>query len=144
MNELLSLLSKYNFTRLGHRLGDPIVINCVPGAGKTTLIRELLELNDSFVAFSTVRADPPNLSGKRIEKLPSDLPTGKYIIIDEYQNLTSLPPSTFAVFGDPFQTTTSLNLPASFIATKTHRFGKSTCALLRSLTLMCLQIRMML
>lgn len=133
MNELLSLLSKYNFTRLGLKLGDPIVINCVPGAGKTTLIRELLTSSDSFIAYSTVKSDPPNLIGKRIEKLPTELPKGKLIVLDEYQNLSHLPPGLFAVFGDPLQSSVPLNLPATFIATKTHRFGESTCSLLSSL-----------
>uniref|UniRef100_A0AAU7LN13 Triple gene block protein 1 n=1 Tax=Okra mild mottle virus TaxID=3161050 RepID=A0AAU7LN13_9VIRU len=133
MNELLTLLSKYNFTRLGHKLGDPIIINCVPGAGKSTLIRELLNTNDCFAAYSTVKADPPNLTGRRIEKLPSDLPSGKLIILDEYQNLNTIPSGIFAAFGDPLQTSHPLNLEATFIATKTHRFGKSTCNLLKAL-----------
>nr|UZP17168.1 triple gene block 1 [Cowpea mild mottle virus] len=133
MNELLTLLSKYNFTRLGHKLGDPIVVNCVPGAGKTTLIRELLASSDSFIAYSTVRADPPNLTGRRIEKLPTELPKGKFIVLDEYQNLKDLPSGLFAVFGDPLQSLTPLNLPATFITTNTHRFGKSTCSILNTL-----------
>nr|UZG77119.1 triple gene block protein 1 [Cowpea mild mottle virus] len=121
MNELLTLLSKYNFTRLGHKLGDPIIINCVPGAGKSTLIRELLDTNDCFAAYSTVKADPPNLTGRRIEKLPSDLPSGKLIILDEYQNLSTIPSGIFAAFGDPLQTYHPLNLEAttSFLASPT-------------------------
>nr|WMX25327.1 triple gene block protein 1 [Cowpea mild mottle virus] len=133
MNELLTLLSKYNFTRLGHKLGDPIIINCVPGAGKSTLIRELLDTNDCFVAYSTVKADPPNLTGRKIEKLPANIPSGKLVILDEYQNLSAIPSGIFAAFGDPLQASCSLNLEAAFIATKTHRFGKRTCNLLKLL-----------
>nr|WMZ16809.1 hypothetical protein [Cowpea mild mottle virus] len=63
MNELISKLADKNYIRLGSKFGKPIVINCVPGAGKTTLIRELLAEHSCFAAFSTVRADQENLVG---------------------------------------------------------------------------------
>lgn len=133
MNELISKLADKNYIRLGSKLGKPIVINCVPGAGKTTLIRELLAEHSCFAAFSTVRADQENLVGRKIEKFSEDLPKDKLVILDEYQNLPSIPEGVFAVFGDPLQSCKPISLEADFISRKSHRFGKSTEQLLKKL-----------
>nr|URX65498.1 triple gene block protein 1 [Cowpea mild mottle virus] len=133
MNELLDILREYNFERLGHRLSEPIVINCVPGAGKTHLIRALLERSESFVAFTTSSPDPQNLSGKRIQHISELKETNKLILLDEYQNLTELPAKVFAIFGDPLQSTNPFLLPANFVCYETRRFGKATASLLQSL-----------
>lgn len=134
MNELISKLADKNYIRLGSKLGKPIVINCVPGAGKTTLIRELLAEHSCFVAFSTVRADQENLVGRKIEKFSGDLPKDKLVILDEYQNLPSIPEGVFAVFGDPLQSCKPISLEANFISRKSHRFGKGTEKLLKKLS----------
>nr|UDF48724.1 triple gene block protein 1 [Cowpea mild mottle virus] len=133
MNELLDILSEYNFERLGHRLSEPIVINCVPGAGKTHLIRTLIESSDNFVAFTTGVPDAPNLTGKRIEHISKFKNSGKLVLLDEYQNLPTLPEGLFAVFGDPLQSKNPILLPANFISYKSRRFGKNTAQLLQAL-----------
>nr|QBA83595.1 triple gene block protein 1 [Cowpea mild mottle virus] len=133
MNELISKLADKNYIRLGNKLGNPIVINCVPGAGKTTLIRELIEEHSCFAAFSTVRPDQENLSGRKIEKFTGEVPKDKLVILDEYQNLPSIPEGIFAVFGDPLQSCKPVPLEANFISFKSHRFGKSTEELLKKL-----------
>nr|URX65504.1 triple gene block protein 1 [Cowpea mild mottle virus] len=133
MNELLDILSEYNFERLGHRLSEPIVINCVPGAGKTHLIRTLLERSENFIAFTTSSPDPQNLTGKRIQHISELKETNKLILLDEYQNLTELPAKVFAVFGDPLQSSNPNLLPANFVCYNTRRFGKRTTSLLQSL-----------
>nr|AGS13107.1 TGB1 [Cowpea mild mottle virus] len=134
MNELISKLADKNYIRLGSKLGSPIVINCVPGAGKTTLIRELLAEHSCFAAFSTVRADQENLVGRKIEKFTGEVPCDKLVILDEYQNLPSIPKGVFAVFGDPLQSCKPISLEANFISIKSHRFGKNTEKLLRKLS----------
>lgn len=133
MNELISKLADNNYIRLGSKLGNPIVINCVPGAGKTTLIRELLKEHNNFAAFSTVRADQENLIGRKIEKFTGEVPNDKLVILDEYQNLPTIPKGVFAVFGDPLQSCKPSSLEADFISFKSHRFGKSTEGLLKTL-----------
>nr|QIJ97115.1 Triple gene block protein 1 [Cowpea mild mottle virus] len=133
MNELISKLADNNYIRLGSRLGSPIVINCVPGAGKTTLIRELIKESSNFAAFSTVRADQENLIGRKIEKFTGELPKDKLVILDEYQNLSTIPKGVFAVFGDPLQSCKPSFLEADFISFKSYRFGKSTAKLLKTL-----------
>nr|UOF93342.1 triple gene block protein 1 [Cowpea mild mottle virus] len=133
MNELISKLADNNYIRLGSKLGTPIVINCVPGAGKTTLIRSLITEHSCFAAFSTVRADQENLIGRKIEKFTGELPKDKLVLLDEYQNLTEIPKGIFAVFGDPLQSCKPITLEANFISIKSHRFGKSTEKLLREL-----------
>nr|QTF19690.1 triple gene block protein 1 [Cowpea mild mottle virus] len=133
MNELISKLTDNNYIRLGSKLGSPIVINCVPGAGKTTLIRELIKECSNFAAFSTVRADQENLIGRKIEKFTGEVPKDKLVILDEYQNLPTIPKGIFAVFGDPLQSCKPIPLEADFISFKSYRFGKSTEKLLKSL-----------
>lgn len=133
MNELISKLADNNYIRLGSKLGSPIVVNCVPGAGKTTLIRELIKEYSCFAAFSTVRADQENLVGRKIEKFTGEVPKDKLVILDEYQNLSTIPEGVFAVFGDPLQSCKPSSLEADFISLRSHRFGKHTEKLLRKL-----------
>nr|URX65516.1 triple gene block protein 1 [Cowpea mild mottle virus] len=133
MNELLEFLSDYGFSRLGHRLSEPIVINCVPGAGKTHLINQLLEVSDNFEAYTTSSPGQVNLNGKSIKHISEFKASDKLILIDEYQNLKEIPKGTFAVFGDPLQAGKPLILPANFVCYTSRRFGKNTASLLSSL-----------
>nr|UDF48718.1 triple gene block protein 1 [Cowpea mild mottle virus] len=130
MNELLAILSDYGFHRLGHRLSEPIVVNCVPGAGKTHLINKLLENSDNFEAYTTSSPGQVNLTGKRIKHISDFQVSNKLILIDEYQNLKEIPEGAFAIFGDPLQASKPLNLPADFVCYTSRRFGKDTAALL--------------
>ncbi|BAB56115.1 25K [Carlavirus latensaconiti] len=132
MDVLTNLLNKYGFQRLHSKLSKPIIIHCVPGAGKSSLIRELLATDDRFIAYTGGIADEPNLCGRWIKKWEGTAPLDRLVLIDEYTLLQELP-DCFAAFGDPFQTNTNLVHPASFICKHSKRFGIATAALLRDL-----------
>jgi len=135
MEVLLDLASKYKFKRLATTLKYPIVFHCVPGAGKSSLIREALNSSPKFVAFTFGEADTPNLTGNFIKAAPwsSSEIEGKYLLVDEYTESSESLNAAFAVFGDPLQTTTKQILRAHFTCNITRRFGKCTAELLREL-----------
>mgnify|MGYP002062225605 CR=1 FL=1 len=128
----MNLLVESSFTRHHSRLELPIVVHCVPGAGKTTLIRKLIEQDSRFVAYTAGVADQPNLSGNWIRKWEGQVTSGKLLIIDEYTHLKTLP-EAFAVFGDPIQSGAGVVLPADFSCNISKRFGSATAGLLREL-----------
>nr|WEY04248.1 25K protein [Potato virus M] len=132
MDVIVDLLYKYKFERLSNKLVCPIVIHCVPGAGKSSLIRELLELDSRFCAYTAGVEDQPRLSGNWIRKWSGQQPEGKFVVLDEYTLLTEVPP-VFALFGDPIQSNTSAVQRADFVCSVSRRFGSATCGLLREL-----------
>nr|WBG54314.1 triple gene block protein 1 [Poplar mosaic virus] len=133
MDVLINKLVSCNFSRTRNQVGKPCIINCVPGAGKSTLIRELLNSDSRFRAYTFGEADPKNLSGRRI--LPAselrNAPQGALIIIDEYTEGSWEPGKICAAFGDPIQSR-GPGIVADFVCNKTKRFGNSTCELLNS------------
>nr|QGN03514.1 triple gene block protein 1 [Cole latent virus] len=132
MDVLVNLLVEFSFIRHHSRLELPIVVHCVPGAGKTTLIRKLIAQDSRFVAFTAGVADQPNLSGNWIRKWANQDTSGKLLILDEYTHLEAIP-EAFAVFGDPIQSRAGTVLPADFSCKISRRFGSSTAGLLREL-----------
>lgn len=133
MELIIDLAAIYKFERLNSKLGKPIVFHCVPGAGKSSLIRELLCKDSRFRAYTLGTADPPNLRGCLIQKWKGTLDSSKLNILDEY-NLESTETDHFiAVFGDPIQSLQNYTLRADFICKFSRRFGQCTAALLRDL-----------
>lgn len=132
MDILVNLLCKYNFSRVSSRLEQPVVIHCVPGAGKSSLIRELIRQDNRFVAYTAGIPDEPDLSGCWIKKWEGSIPSGKLLLLDEYTLLDSLP-EAFAVFGDPVQLNSTVVREAHFTCNISRRFGTSTGQLLREL-----------
>ncbi|UVJ49774.1 TGB1 [Rose virus C] len=134
MDVLLSVLARSNFIESNRFESKPFVFHCVPGAGKSTLIRELLSLDERFVAITFGKPDHPNLSGRFIQSSGVDKKVleGKLVLIDEYNCGPYWEFKAFAVFGDPLQKV-SKTLRANYINFETKRFGQSTCALLNSL-----------
>ncbi|UXX34098.1 triple gene block protein 1 [Pseudostellaria heterophylla carlavirus 1] len=133
MEIIIELACKYKFERLNSKLGRPIVFHCVPGAGKSSLIRELLCKDSRFRAYTLGIADPPNLRGCLIHKWEGSLDSSKLNILDEY-NLEATETSQFiAVFGDPIQSQQSYTLRADFICKFSQRFGRCTAELLKDL-----------
>ncbi|AAR89415.1 triple block protein 1 [Poplar mosaic virus] len=134
MDVLINKLVSCNFSRTRNQVGKPCIINCVPGAGKSTLIRELLNSDSRFRAYTFGEADPKNLSGRRI--LPAselrNAPQGALIIIDEYTEGSWEPGKICAAFGDPIQLMGARHCLTDFVCNKTKRFGNSTCELLNS------------
>lgn len=127
---VLNKLVDCGFVRVGPSLNKPVIINCVPGGGKTTLIRQLLEEFEHIVAYTTADPDPANLKGNQIKALPPVPEEGKLVILDEYQNLEQLPTWIDFAFGDPLQSCNPNLLKADFLSYRTHRFGRDTCKLL--------------
>lgn len=133
MDVLVDLLNKYSFTRIHSKLSSPIVVHCVPGAGKTSLIRELIKLDSRFIAYTAGVEDEPHLSGRWIRKFEGVVDEGKFVILDEYTLLESLPDNLFAVFGDPIQSDTKVVRSADYTCNRSKRFGRSTALFLREL-----------
>lgn len=133
MDLLVDLLNKYSFTRVNSKLSAPVVVHCVPGAGKTSLIRELIKLDSRFVAYTAGLEDEPHLSGRWIRKFNGVVDDNKFVILDEYTLLTDLPSGLFAIFGDPIQSCTGVVQSADFVCNISRRFGKSTALFLREL-----------
>lgn len=132
MDILVKYLSKYNFIRICASIRPPVVVHCVPGAGKSSLIREIILEDSRFVAFTCGIPDQPNLEGRWIQRLPEKLPEGKFVLIDEY-TLSNSEFNAFALFGDPLQSNHEVHFQANFICRFSHRFGLNTAALLNTL-----------
>lgn len=110
----------------------PLVVNCVPGSGKSTLIRSLIEQDSRFVAYTAGKSDFPSLTGRFIRPFTSEVEADKLCILDEYQVVDPVHYCKFAViFGDPQQAFVKEPLLASFTCTRTHRFGRNTAYHLR-------------
>nr|QYF50203.1 MAG: triple gene block protein 1 [Henan betaflexivirus 11] len=133
MDLLVDILNKYKFARISSKLEKPVVVHCVPGAGKTSLIRELIKIDSRFQAFTAGVEDEPHLSGRWIRKFTGVVPTEGFIILDEYTLLEELPSGLFAVFGDPIQSNTQVVRSAHFTSNLSHRFGRCTAIFLREL-----------
>nr|UZP17025.1 ORF2 [Blueberry scorch virus]UZP17035.1 ORF2 [Blueberry scorch virus] len=132
MDVLVKYLVKNNFERLSSNLSLPIVVHSVPGAGKSTLIRELIAADPRFCALTFGKADPPNLSGVCIRSAIGITSCPEFTLVDEYLE-GEIPSGSFAVFADPLQGGPGLPLRAHFIKKTSHRFGSQTSALLTSL-----------
>jgi hypothetical protein len=132
MDVFVSLLCKYKFERLTSNLSFPIVVHSVPGAGKTSLIRELISSDSRFCAYTYGKADSPNLTGAYIRSAEGDLEEREFSVFDEY--LAGNHPSwAFAIFADPSQGGSAPVQRAHFVKRESHRFGAKTATLLREL-----------
>ncbi|AIZ76620.1 triple gene block protein 1 [Elderberry carlavirus B] len=134
MDVLIKLATSFGFIRVNNNCSGVYVFHCVPGAGKSTLIRSILNCDSRFQAFTFGKADLQNLEGRRIKGPSEAILEGKLNIVDEYTEGNWEQFNPVAIFGDPIQ---SANLdrvrPCSFICRETRRFGKSTCKLLKGL-----------
>nr|ACV31389.1 triple gene block protein 1 [Ligustrum necrotic ringspot virus] len=131
MDVLVSVLAKYKFERLSCSISPPIVVHSVPGAGKSSLIREIIQKDSRFQAYTYGEADPEHLSEFGIQKFSESL-SGEFILLDEYLG-GPVPDGVFAVFADPLQGGPGRPLRAHFIKKVSHRFGRATAQLLRDL-----------
>nr|WIW79892.1 triple gene block protein 1 [Nerine latent virus] len=130
MDIALSLIRERTYC-VNNNFGGLIVVNCVPGFGKSTLIREILSKCRLFRAYTFGIADPNNLTNIRIRSVNDFVDEeGCYNIVDEYTegNFSVLKPKI--IFGDPNQTGKQVKIECNFIGTETRRFGKSTCEFL--------------
>nr|QQG34673.1 TGB1 [Carya illinoinensis carlavirus 1] len=133
MDVLVNLAKKYNFYRVSTTLNKPIVFHCVPGAGKSSLIRECCRLDSRFAAVTLGAEDERDLSGVSITKYKGEVPLCDYPLLDEYTLAEELEEGWFAIFGDPIQANNRVVLRAHFTCNLSKRFGKCTAQLLREL-----------
>ncbi|UUB84581.1 triple gene block protein 1 [Blueberry virus S] len=132
MDVLVKYLVRNKFERLSSNLTLPIVVHSVPGAGKSTLIRELIVADSRFSAYTFGKPDQPNLKGVFIKPAGADKLEGEFTILDEYLE-GNVPVGTFAVFADPLQGGSGALLRAHFIKRISHRFGTNTAHFLQKL-----------
>nr|QED43234.1 TGB1 [Garlic common latent virus] len=132
MDVLVNKLLSYSFVRVSNKLSRPIIVNCVPGAGKSHLIRELLREDERFIAYTFGEDITETTDCITILRAPEDKPDCNFIIIDEYQLGDWQKFEPIAIFGDPLQGSGVCVRP-HFTTDLTQRFGSSTCSLLQSI-----------
>nr|BAI60068.1 triple gene block protein 1 [Melon yellowing-associated virus] len=130
MDVLISKLnSKFSLVNSNTK---PLVINCVPGTGKSTFIRELITGRFSLRGLYCRRARFQNLTGRYIKPFKGEVEEDKFCLLDEYQVADSGSFWKFvAIFGDPQQNFLTKSFPASYICNLSHRFGSETAEYLR-------------
>ncbi|ACM45980.1 triple gene block protein 1 [Helleborus net necrosis virus] len=136
MDYLVNKLYKNkDFERTTLPLSSPIVINCVPGAGKSTFIKDLIDSDSRFVGLTFGAVPNPDLSSRGIISIKDYQPkSGDLVLIDEYTEGDHSNLNALALFGDPLQSNSKHpKPPAHFVATFSHRFGEKTAKLLRDL-----------
>lgn len=132
MDILLSYLNKFGFERLSSDITPPIVIHSVPGGGKSSLIREIINKDKRFTAFTFGKEDPESITGVRIRKASAELERVDFALFDEY--IEGVAPSwAYAIFADPLQGGQGVVRRAHFVKRHSHRFGKCTAQLLKEL-----------
>ncbi|ASE06181.1 TGB 1 protein [Euonymus yellow vein virus] len=132
MEVLTRLLNENRFLRTLEPISKPLVIHACAGAGKSTIIRSVLNSVPGARAYTFGKADKKNLSGQFIESACCHpKPEASFRILDEY--LVSDDGEEYdAVFCDPLQVKGTARRP-HFICTTSQRFGWHTADLLRKL-----------
>ncbi|ACN58195.1 tgb1 [Potexvirus ecsallii] len=131
MNTLVDTLVEAGFIRTHEPLSNPLVVHAVAGAGKSSLIRRLLETDATFRAFTRGPPDPPSLDATAIQAFQPNPPSHLFNILDEYPAGEVKGPWA-ALFADPLQHRAHPRRP-HFIKRCSHRLSASTAALLTSL-----------
>lgn len=118
-----------NFSRTSFPISFPVVVHGVPGCGKSTLIKSLLDSAEfSAQSYGVVR--PTNLAGRGVEKALQPLQPG-FNVLDEYLSGPSYEGFDL-LLSDPYQNFRK-PLTAHFINSCTYRFGVSVCKFLNKL-----------
>lgn len=138
LNKLIMdvLLSKLRDSfRCVSSCNKPIVVNCVPGSGKSFFIRTLICEDSRFRAYTGGVPDFQNLTGRYLRRFEGSVDPQFINILDEYQAVDPVHyPKFAAVFGDPLQEIPKSVYPqASFVGNSTQRFGQETALYLRKL-----------
>jgi len=84
MDVLVKYLDKHKFRRVRSDLSVPVVIHSVPGAGKSSVIREIIRADRRFEACTYGKADQPHISGKWIHSASTLEAVCNFILVDEY------------------------------------------------------------
>jgi len=128
MDFILKRLVAKDFVRVCNKFSEIIVVNCVPGFGKTTFIKELLAEREDFEAYTFGAPELANLTGKYIKSacLYKELHCeGKKVIVDEYTEGDFKELHPVLIFGDPQQSVHLQRIDCNFIGKCTKRFGKN-------------------
>lgn len=137
MDVFCKVLIESGFSRIDGSGNKCKVVLGVPGCGKSSCIRKLINLDSRFVAATFGAPDPLNVTGRRIRAVTElatfDL-TGKFLLLDEFQlgEFEELKP--FALFGDVCQFFDSARpYPiADWFKTVSHRVSEPVCNYLRT------------
>nr|UKY18868.1 ORF2 [Butterbur mosaic virus] len=131
MDVFVSKCLEYNFVRVLSNSAKPQIVHCVPGAGKSSLIRAILKADTRFFAVTGGVPDPVTGRQGRILS-PSESPHEGAIfkLVDEYTEIPSEVEGAFAIFGDPVQSRNRSSFLPHFTSDLTNRFGRGTCELL--------------
>ncbi|AAX19932.1 triple gene block protein 1 [Nandina mosaic virus] len=139
MDAIISTLTSNDFQRTNIPISKPLVVHAVAGAGKTTLIQNLLSEHPNFSAQTAGTPQSPNLTGAFIRKLTCP-ESNKINLLDEYAALQPLKGSWDVVLADPLQHT-GLTLRPHFIKSVSHRLCPETTKLISKLICPCTSSR---
>ncbi|UXX34104.1 triple gene block protein 1 [Pseudostellaria heterophylla carlavirus 2] len=134
MDVLIKRLLDSGFERHVVESRGYLIVSCVPGAGKSTFIRDLIASDSRFVACTFGKPDKISNAGNRILDVRAvEDYNGAYLICDEFQEGDWKALKACCFFGDLEQSFLDQgNIKPNFTLTKTLRFGSSTCTLLQS------------
>lgn len=130
---LTQLLTNSGFERTTQTLEEPIVVHGVPGCGKSTLIKDLLNHHSTIaytlgVPYGRSLAHAGVRHYSQVDRKFRDFETR---VLDEYQLGEGEEFKNFTVvFGDPFQGT--FQLTAHFTKRVSHRVPRQICQFLRT------------
>nr|QCH00871.1 triple gene block 1 [Shallot yellow stripe virus]QCH00880.1 triple gene block 1 [Shallot latent virus] len=136
MDVFCKVLIECGFSRLEGSGNKCKVILGVPGCGKSSCIRKLINLDSRFIAATFGVPDPLNVTGRRIRAI-TELSTidcaGKLLLLDEFQKGDFEELKPFALFGDvcQFFDSTRACPVADWCKTVSHRVNETTCGFLR-------------
>lgn len=87
MDVLFNVLELCGFTRSSIRVGNPVVILAVPGAGKTTFLRRLLLEDTRFIGCTFGIPDPHGVTGRHIldARTLGPVEEGKLVLVDVFK-----------------------------------------------------------
>jgi hypothetical protein len=137
MDVFCKVLIECGFSRLDGSGNKCKVVLGVPGCGKSSCIRKLINLDSRFIAATFGTPDPLNVTGRRIravtELSDSDC-TEKFVLLDEFQQGDYEKFKPFALFGDvcQFFDSTRAYPVADWCKIVSHRVNKNTCDFLRN------------
>ncbi|AFV31418.1 TGB-1 [Rubus canadensis virus 1] len=135
MEDLLHLLEISSFERTSVPLSSVLVVHCVAGAGKTSLLRKWLGRNPNGEVRTCGVPDKENLTGRRIKAWGGNLESksdDQVWVLDEYCELGKhFDYSKFgAIFCDNLQFPEDSCLEAHYICLNSHRLSRNTISFL--------------
>lgn len=136
MDVFCKVLIECGFNRLEGSGNKCKVVLGVPGCGKSSCIRKLINLDSRFIAVTFGAPDPFNVTGRRIRD-SSELSkldrSNKLLLVDEFQRGDFEVLEPFALFGDvcQFYDSTKDYPVADWCKTLSHRVNSPTCDFLR-------------